>query len=92
MNFIPLALYTLALLAYSWHFAQRQPFGTRDFDRIVDSRAKRSVRHGLGNVVGSDGLEASGRQANTFVVGATSGDRAEEFEELRCPDDRVRDA
>src|SRR4029077_21060969 len=25
MNFIPLALYTLALLAYSWHFAQRQP-------------------------------------------------------------------
>src|SRR5262245_4679068 len=25
MNFIPLALYTLALVAYSWHFAQRQP-------------------------------------------------------------------
>ena len=24
MNFIPLALYTFALLAYSWHFAQRQ--------------------------------------------------------------------
>src|SRR5215831_1021483 len=24
MNFIPLALYTLALLAYAWHFAQRQ--------------------------------------------------------------------
>jgi ABC-type uncharacterized transport system permease subunit len=25
MNFIPLAFYTLALLAYAWHFAQRQP-------------------------------------------------------------------
>ncbi len=25
MNFIPLALYTLALFAYIWHFAQRQP-------------------------------------------------------------------
>jgi ABC-type uncharacterized transport system permease subunit len=25
MNFIPLALYTLALVAYSWHFGQRQP-------------------------------------------------------------------
>jgi hypothetical protein len=25
MNFIPLAFYTFALLAYAWHFAQRQP-------------------------------------------------------------------
>ena len=73
-------------------FAQPQPFGTRDLDHIVDRRAKRSVRHSLGNIVGSDGLEAGIRQANTFVVGASSGDRAEKFEELRCPDDRVRDA
>src|SRR6476619_6719945 len=25
MNFVPLALYALALVAYIWHFAQRQP-------------------------------------------------------------------
>ena len=73
-------------------FAQRQPFGTRDLDRLVDRRAQRSVRHGLGNIVGSDGLEAGIRQANTVVVGASSGDRAEKFEELRGPDDRIGDA
>ena len=69
------------------HLAQRQPFGAGDLDRVVERRAERSVRHGLGDIVGSDGLEAGIREANTCVVGASSGDGAEKFEELRGPDD-----
>ena len=51
----------------------------------------RDVGQGGGDVVGRLGLNEHGRQMNRLALGARVGDAADELEELRRAEDRVRD-
>src|SRR5947208_11483421 len=63
MNFVPLGLYTLALVAYAWHFAHRQPAVGRSATTFLVAAA---VAHTF--VIGMQTMEAG----HVPIAGTTS--------------------
>jgi ABC-type transport system involved in cytochrome c biogenesis permease subunit len=63
MNFIPLALYAAALVAYAWHFAQRNPIVGRTATTLLVAAA---LAHTF--VIGMQTMEVGHVPVNTATT------------------------
>ena len=62
-----------------------------DLDHAVQRGTDGDAGHRRGDVLGSHGLNEHRRQTDDLAVGGVVGDAADELEELRGVDDRIRD-
>src|SRR6202007_1367090 len=71
-------------------FVETCPFGTSYLDHAIYRRAECDLGECASDVIGGHWLRQSRWQVNRLSDGAELGDAAHEFEELRCPNDRIR--
>src|SRR5580692_474944 len=71
-------------------FIQTKLFRPSYFNRAIHWRARRNPAYRTGNIVSRHGLDERSWQAYFVTLGGDVRDALDEFEELRCADNRVR--